>query len=342
MEELSRSFSITAAAEFISAPIIITDESRTRIIQYANIDPNRFYSRKSIERLLDRMSRANPPIVIDGLEDTREKLYIFYNASPLLRGLRYLPVVLSFALFALLIGIAFLFNLSHRNEQNQVWWGISKETAHQLGTPLSSLLAWIEFCKLQPDEPLDADTLAEMEKDVLRLQMIAQRFSQIGSIPELKAENIVPVIYRAIAYLKVRTSKHIHYHITPAEDEPVYAYLNADLFEWVIENLCKNAVNAIGGGEGDIFVDIRADQPQVYIDIRDTGKGMPHNMFSSIFEPGFTTKTRGWGLGLTLSKRIIKSYHKGRIYVKSSVVNEGTTFRIVLNAAQAPENEAKA
>lgn len=342
LEELSRSFSITAAAEFISAPIVITDESRTRIIQYVNIDPNRFYSRKSIERLLDRMGQDNPPIVIDGFEDTHEKMYVFYNASPLLRGLRYLPVVLSFALFALLIGIAFLLNLSRRNEQNQVWWGISKETAHQLGTPLSSLLAWIEYCKLQPDEPLAPDTLAEMEKDVQRLQMIAQRFSQIGSIPELKAENIIPVIYRAIAYIKVRTSKHIHYHISPTEDETVYAYLNADLFEWVIENLCKNAVNAIGGGKGDIFVDIQTDQQQVYIDIRDTGKGMPHNMFSSIFDAGFTTKMRGWGLGLTLSKRIVKSYHKGRIYVKSSVVNEGTTFRIVLNAAPPPESETQA
>lgn len=342
LEELSQSFSITAATEFISAPIVITDESRTRIIQYANIDPEQFYSKKNIERLLRRMSKDNPPIVIDALEDTREKMYIFYNASPLLKGLRYLPVVLSFALLALLIGIAFLLNLSRRNEQNQVWWGMSKETAHQLGTPLSSLLAWIEFCKLQPDEPLSPENLAEIEKDVLRLQMIAQRFSKIGSVPELKAENLVPVVYRAVAYLKVRTSKHIHYHISPSEDETIYAYLNADLFEWVIENLCKNAVNAIGGGKGDIFVNIQTDLPQIYVDVRDTGKGIPHNMFSSIFEPGFTTKTRGWGLGLTLSKRIIKSYHKGRIFVKSSVINEGTTFRIVLNAAPTPENDRPA
>lgn len=342
LEELSQSFSVTAAAEFISAPIVITDESRTRIIQYANIPPEQLYSLDNIQRLLKHMSKYNEPIVINGLEDTREKMYIFYNASPLLRGLRYLPVVLSFALLALLIGIVFLFNLTQRNEQNQVWWGMSKETAHQLGTPLSSLLAWVEFCKLQPDEPLSPENLAEIEKDVLRLQMIAQRFSKIGSIPELKAENIIPVIHRVVAYLKVRTSKHIHYHISPDESEAVYAYLNADLFEWVIENLCKNAVNAIGGGKGDIFIDITTDQPQVYIDIRDTGKGMPHNLFSSVFEPGFTTKTRGWGLGLTLSKRIVKSYHKGRIFVKSSVINEGTTFRIVLNAAPAPESELQA
>ncbi len=340
LDDLSQSFSVTSAAEYISVPIVITDTSRTRIIQYANVDPEHFYSLESTKKLLKRMEEDNPPIVFNSLNDADKSFYVFYNASPLLKGLRYLPVVLSFALLALLIGIAFLLNLSRRNEQNLVWCGMSKETAHQLGTPISSLLAWIEFYKLMPDEPITPENLAEIEKDVLRLQMIAQRFSKIGSIPELKARNVVPVVYRAVAYIQSRSSKLIHYHITPSKDEVVYAYLHSDLFEWVIENLCKNAVNAIGGDEGDIYVDISDDGQQIFIDVKDTGKGIPHNMFSSVFEPGFTTKARGWGLGLTLSKRIVKSYHKGRIFVKSSVINGGTTFRIVLNAApMATESE---
>lgn len=341
LEDLSQSFSVTAAAEYISMPIVITDTSRSHILQYANINPELFYSLESTRELLRRMEKENPPIVFSSLNDADRKFYIFYNASPLLKSLRYLPLVLSFALLALLIGIAFLLNLSRRNEQNLVWCGMSKETAHQLGTPISSLLAWIEFYKLMPDEPVTPENLAEIEKDVLRLQMIAQRFSKIGSVPELKATNVVPVVYRAVAYIQSRTSKLIHYHITPAKDEAIYAYLHTDLFEWVIENLCKNAVNAIGGGEGDIYVDMVSNNAQVYIDVRDTGKGIPRNMFSSVFEPGFTTKARGWGLGLTLSKRIVRSYHKGQISVKSSVINEGTTFRIALNAAPVATEEGE-
>lgn len=333
LDELSRSFELEAASKLVSVPVLFTDSSMTKIIKQINVDKEQLYTENGLKKLLKKISRDNPPLEIDGLGNRHEKMYILYESSPLLKGLRFLPFTLSFALLALLIGIVFLFNLARRNEQNQVWWGMSKETAHQLGTPLSSLLAWIEYYKMQRDQPLKTEDLTEMEKDVLQLQMIAQRFSKIGSIPELKSEDIIPVINRAIAYLKIRTSKRTKYYITPSDGAQFYAYINADLFEWVMENLCKNAVNAIGGKDGEISIDVHLHKPNVIIDISDNGKGMPKNLFSTIFEPGFTSKSRGWGLGLTLCKRIICDYHKGKIFVKSSVINEGTTFRIILNAA---------
>jgi signal transduction histidine kinase len=204
---------------------------------------------------------------------------------------------------------------------------MSKETAHQLGTPLSSIMAWIELLKLKQ---LDNKIVQEIENDVNRLQIISERFSKIGSIPKLVPENIIAILYDSTEYLKTRTSKKITYHINHPKDHNITAPINLHLFEWVIENLCKNAIDAMGSA-GVIDINITEDLKKVFVDISDTGKGVSRSNQKTIFNPGVTSKRRGWGLGLSLSKRIIKDYHKGKIFVKSSVIDKGTTFRIVLN-----------
>jgi signal transduction histidine kinase len=222
----------------------------------------------------------------------------------------------------------FLFSTARRSEQNRVWVGMSKETAHQLGTPLFSLLGWIEILKSQG---VDESVIEEITKDVDRLQMIAERFSKVGSIPELKKENLLKCLQNSVNYMRVRTSDKIQFGIHGGTDMPEIM-LNKQLFEWVIENICRNAVDAIQG-KGSISFDIYTQGKWIIIDISDTGKGIPKNKWKTIFRPGFTTKQRGWGLGLSLTKRIIEEYHKGKIYVKNSEQDHGTTFRIQLRKA---------
>jgi signal transduction histidine kinase len=225
----------------------------------------------------------------------------------------------------------FLFNFSRRAEQNQVWVGMSKETAHQLGTPLSSLIAWIEILRMKG---IDEETLDEMGKDIKRLEIITERFSKIGSKPELKPQDLEQVLEESIGYMRPRTSRKISIELKNllTEEERMIVKLNVPLFDWVIENLFRNAIDAIETS-GSLVVSFGEKGKYAYIDVSDTGKGIPKSKIETIFQPGYTSKKRGWGLGLSLAKRIIEEYHKGKIYVKHSELGKGTTFRILIPKA---------
>lgn len=254
--------------------------------------------------------------------------YIYYDDSSLLRKLAYFPYV-QFSVIAFFLLVAFLAFSSIKNaEQNKVWVGLSKETAHQLGTPISSLLAWMELMK---DRHVDDAHLPEMQKDVERLRVVAERFSKIGSQPTLQKGDLIPVLQNALNYMRGRASKQVTIDMK-TDCESVMVNMNVPLLEWVIENLCKNAIDAMDG-QGKIELEVSRDANRVYVDVTDTGKGMERSMYKKIFRPGFTTKKRGWGLGLSLTKRIVTEYHKGKIFVKSSEINVGTTFRIILPTA---------
>ena len=257
--------------------------------------------------------------------DSGEYINICYDESLMLKRLAIYPYIqLGVVVLFVLIAIFALFS-AMKAEQNKVWVGLSKETAHQLGTPISSLMAWHEVLKeTYPEDVL----LPEMEKDIKRLERVAERFSKIGSIPEPKPEDVIEVLNRVVVYMDKRTSNKVRI-TTHFSHDPVIVSLIASLFEWVAENLCKNAVDAMGGaGAIDLYVD--EDDKFVYVEVKDTGKGIPKSSFNSVFKPGFTTKERGWGLGLSLAKRIVEEYHKGKIYVKESEIGVGTTFRIEL------------
>ena len=257
-------------------------------------------------------------------EDT-DYIEICYGESLMLKRLAVYPYIqLSVVVIFVLIAIFALFS-SMKAEQNKVWVGLSKETAHQLGTPISSLMAWSEVLKeTYPDDEL----LPEMEKDVKRLERIAERFSKIGSIPEPKPEDLCSVINRVVEYMDKRTSNKVKI-TSHLPSEPVIVNLVASLFEWVAENLCKNAVDAMSG-HGSIDIYFEETDNHIALEFKDTGKGIAKSNFGSVFKPGFTTKKRGWGLGLSLAKRIVEEYHKGRIFVKSSEIGKGTTFRVEL------------
>jgi len=224
----------------------------------------------------------------------------------------------------------FLFSFSRRAEQNQVWVGMSKETAHQLGTPLSSLMAWMEMLRIKG---IDEETLGEMSKDIRRLEVITERFSKIGSIPELYPQDLEAVLEESIAYMRLRTSKKISISLVndmPDKEERVIVKLNVPLFDWVIENLFRNAIDAMEDGTGALEVIFGDKGKHFHIDVKDTGKGIPKSKLETVFKPGYTSKRRGWGLGLSLTRRIIQNYHKGKIFVRRSEVGKGTTFRILL------------
>lgn len=276
------------------------------------------YLRKKVEKF----KKKKEPIVI---EVSELKQYVYYDDSYTLKKLQLYPYI-QLGILAIFILIAFFALFSTmRMEQDRVWVGLSKETAHQLGTPISSLLAWIEYLRLKDADP---SILVDMEKDVNRLQMITDRFSKIGSVPKLEKKDLNQVIVRSLSYLEHRISKKVAFELD-LSDQPIYANISESLFSWVIENLSKNAVDAMGGS-GRITFSLSTKGQIIYLDIEDTGKGIPKSKFKRIFDPGYTTKERGWGLGLSLTKRIIETYHKGKIYVKSSEINEGTTFRIEL------------
>lgn len=310
-------------------PVIVLDKNGD-VLTFRNINKEFRENEDSIayiSRLAENYRSIGKEIKIDMTTDYDNDDYIIvcYDESIMLRRLAVYPYIqLSVVCLFVLISIFALFATT-RAEQNKVWVGLSKETAHQLGTPISSLMAWNEvFKEAYPDDPL----ISEMEKDVKRLERIAERFSKIGSIPEPKQENILDVLERVVVYMDKRTSRKVKI-VTHFPDSPVYVNLISSLFEWVAENLCKNAVDAMGGsGQIDIYVD--ETDKHVYVEVSDTGKGIPRGSFQSVFKPGFTTKERGWGLGLSLAKRIIEEYHHGKIYVKDSELNVGTTFRIEL------------
>ena len=316
---------ITLATNIIQAnttiPVILLDEN-DNVLDHRNItikgDTTAFFKKK-----IKSFKAANPPIVI---ELFGQKQYFYYNDSLLLTQLSYFPYIqlLIIVVFCTIVLYAIL--STKKAEQNQVWVGLSRETAHQLGTPISSLLAWMEILK---DKDIEPKLMSEMSKDVNRLHTIAERFSKIGSKPDIEPQNLDDVLQNATNYIRNRISNKvkIDYHL-PAEK--IIIPLNVPLFEWVIENLCKNAIDAMDGS-GEISIDVIDHQKHIYIDVKDTGKGIAKSKFKTIFNPGFTTKKRGWGLGLSLVKRIVEEYHGGKIFVKNSGLNQGTTFRIVLN-----------
>jgi len=307
-----------------SIPIIIAD-SLDQIGDTRNISYTEDNKAKILTRELKRMKEENEPIIIS-VSKTQHQ-YLYYSDSLLLENLKYYPVI-QFAVILLFILVAYLaFNSSRNAEQNQVWVGMSKETAHQLGTPISSLMAWVELLKMQN---IDDKLIQEFEKDTERLQKITERFSKIGSVPELIRQDVAETIRSSVEYLRTRSSGKVKFILDFDQEKRYEVPLNSSLFSWVIENLCKNAIDAMNNN-GTIQVSISEKADQVFIDLSDTGKGISKAYFKTVFQPGFTTKKRGWGLGLSLAKRIVENYHKGKIFLKQSEINKGTTFRIILN-----------
>jgi signal transduction histidine kinase len=303
-------------------PIILADENDS-ILNYRNLNPISEITDEYLQKQLAIMKQQNEPIEIQVFEEYKQLLY--YKDSILLTRLRYYPMF-QLGLITLFMFIAYLaFSSARKAEQNQVWAGMAKETAHQLGTPLSSLMAWVELLKSKAETK---DMVLEMEKDVARLETITDRFSKIGSKPTLENKNIVKVVEEATNYLKSRLPEKVIIEVY-SEKPSIIVPVSVVLLNWVIENICKNAVDAMKG-EGLIKIEMEQDETYVKIHIKDTGKGIEPGLMNSIFKPGVTSKKRGWGLGLSLSKRIIQEYHKGRIYVKSSVEGEGTTFSILI------------
>lgn len=338
-EDLSRNilFVSDILVQNKSIPTIWVDESG-QINGFRNVEIDSTKSEEDIrDQLILRLAEMRDtyePIEIK-LRDQRTRevyatQYVYYENSFLLTQLRYYPYV-QLSVIALFGFIAYMaFNYSKAAEQNRVWVGLAKETAHQLGTPISSLMAWVEYFK-ESSQIEDQGLIDELGKDIKKLQVITERFSNIGSEPVLKEENLEVLITNIVDYLKPRISTKVNFNIHVLTPN-IIAMVNAPLFEWVIENLCKNAVDAMGG-TGNIDINIlKGSENRVFVDISDNGKGIPKTKIKQVFNPGFTTKQRGWGLGLTLAKRIIETYHSGKIFVKSSEENKGTTFRIVLQA----------
>lgn len=325
LDDLIESFFSDIVNNTSSVPVIIQEATSSDILAMGNVDTLKYNDSTSIFELLQEMEVENDPILVD-LPGKGQQI-IYYKESYLLTQLRYYPVV-QFGIIGIFLLISYLlFSFARRSEQNQVWVGMAKETAHQLGTPLSSMMAWVELLKLENTPP---ELITEVQKDIDRLNTITTRFSKIGSVPELDSWNIAEVMDEIIDYLQTRTSRKVHFLNQIPASPPYKVALNKELFHWVIENLVKNAVDAMGS-KGSIRFDAGYSGTQVFIDVSDTGKGMTRTEFKNIFNPGYTSKKRGWGLGLTLSRRIIEQYHNGKIFVKSSAPKQGTTFRILLN-----------
>lgn len=307
-------------------PIIWTNENDS-IIDSRNLDSNKVHSIKYLENKLNEFRSANDPIIIILNKDPYVADKYYYGDSKLLKQVKYFPIV-QLVIVALFIIIIF-YSISVRNKstQNQVWAGMAKETAHQLGTPISSLQGWVEMLKEREN---NQDISEEMEKDVNRLKLISDRFGKIGSSPKLEESDIILQVEKIVAYIKRMSTEKVVF-IIEKENDPIIANISPPLFDWVIENLLKNSLDAMDG-QGIIKLQLKSQPGKVMIDISDTGKGIIKQHLSKIFKPGFTTKKRGWGLGLSLCKRIIEQYHDGKLDIKSTEVGKGTTFRIVLNS----------
>ena len=306
-------------------PVILTDKEGN-ILSHANLNLSKKHQEKSLAKKKDALINKNQCIEIKLSRKVSQ--YLYYDDSNHLKQLRYFPYIQLGVMFIFLAITILAYSISQKSEQNRIWVGLSKETAHQLGTPISSLMAWVELLKIKN---VDAETIQELEKDTLRLKTIADRFSKIGSKPQAERCNLVPVIENAAQYIRNRCSQKISIN-THFGQADCYGAINVPLFEWVVENLCKNAVDAMGS-EGHIDIFLKEDDKQIFIDVQDTGKGISKNHFKEVFKPGFTTKKRGWGLGLSLAKRIVEEYHRGKIFVKQSELDKGTTFRIILYKA---------
>lgn len=305
-----------------SIPVMLCNDQDS-VMNYKNIELPEKGAEEYLRKKVEELKHKNQPIPIDMEDGTFQ--YLYYDDSINLKRLLVYPYA-QLSVMAVFILLAFIALAStKRAEQNKVWVGLSKETAHQLGTPISSLIAWLEYLKLKD---IDPTLLTEMEKDVKRLEMIAERFSKIGSTPEPVPVDICQSINSAVEYMQTRISSKVKISIE-APGHPVVVLMNNSLFSWVVENLCKNAVDAMEG-QGSITFHIEEKGKNVRIDVTDTGKGILKSRFKAVFNPGYTTKKRGWGLGLSLVKRIVESYHGGKIFVKSSEIGKGTTFRIEL------------
>lgn len=305
-------------------PIIITDED-DHIIWHRNISIPEKNSDVYLNRVLQKMKRDCKPIPVH--IDEKEKQYIYYNDSVLSRELRLFPIVQLMVVFVFMVVAYLAFSVARKWEQDQVWVGMARETAHQLGTPTSSLLGWMDLLSLKHVDPSLID---EMKKDIQRLQTITARFSKIGSKPDLAFEDVTEVVEKMIDYLRRRTSNLVKFSLKSDLEEGTKVLLGRPLFEWVIENICKNAIDAMQG-EGDIRIKIFGNKNEIHIDINDTGRGMSRSAQKTAFKPGYSTKAKGWGLGLTLARRIIEQYHNGRIFILESSPGKGTTFRIILS-----------
>ena len=308
-------------------PVILTDSNGV-VNQFRNIEAFKMGNEAWVADKIAEMKKQNEPFEIEFMGG---KQLIYYENSTLLNQLRIYPYF-QLAVIALFLAMSyFAFSYSRTSEQNKVWAGMSKETAHQLGTPISSLMAWLDYLK-ESDAEVPQKVITEMEHDMDRLGLITERFSKIGSEPSLTICSLYEVIEESVRYINSRTSDKVSIFIRDQEKfKEAQVQINKPLFAWVVENLCKNAVDAMEG-EGEIVFSFQGIRDtKVLVDISDTGKGVPSNKFKTIFKPGYTTKKRGWGLGLSLVKRIVENYHKGKIYVKSSELDKGTVFRIEIN-----------
>lgn len=309
-------------------PTILVDD-KAQIISHRNLDSLQALDSSFVKAELEIMKAEHEPIKIEYDKTNNRFNYLYYKNSYILTALKTYPFIqLSLIAFFALMSYFALSN-SRRAEQNQVWVGMSKETAHQLGTPISSLREWHNLLK-ETDKDQQEEILKEVDYDIRRLELITERFSKIGSEPILKPENLDLIVEQALSYLKTRVSSKVAFSFEVGKPGN-WANINVPLFDWVIENVCKNAIDAMNG-EGSLRITLNHDTDNVFIDISDTGKGIPKSKFKTVFKPGYTTKKRGWGLGLSLTKRIIKEYHNGQIYVRHSEMGKGTTFRIVLDA----------
>ena len=308
-----------------SIPVILVDENgNIGPNAYLNLDTIKAKNPAYLQTQLEIMKEQNNPIEITFAKNRKQ--FIYYRNSDLLNKLSYYPLTLILILALFLSLIYMMFTSSKIAEQNRLWTGMAKETAHQIGTPLSSLLGWISILKM---ENVDKKYIDEIEKDVHRLNTIANRFSKIGSLPKLKKLDIISVTKNAYEYLEYRSSKQISFNFI-SNEKKLFCNINEELYEWVIENLIKNAIDAMLG-KGELTLSVSSNNNKILINISDTGKGIAKSQFKKIFNPGFTTKKRGWGLGLSLSKRIIEDYHTGKIIVKNSEINKGTTFQVILD-----------
>ncbi len=322
-EEADMNFLLSIIEGNTTIPVIMTDENdnflSSRNIETPKVNDTQFFTKK-----IEEFKAKKQPIIVHLDNDIEQ--FIYYDESTLLKQLHYFPYIQFGIIFLFFIIVILAFASSKRAEQNQVWVGLSKETAHQLGTPISSLLAWTALLKSRHQ---DDNLIEDMEKDVNRLSVVAERFSKIGSKPDLKQTDLRNAILNAVSYIKKRSSNKVAILTHFPENEEIEIDLNVPLFEWVIENICKNAIDAMNG-VGKIDIHVKTSSNGVIIDIADTGKGMERKFYKAVFSPGYTTKERGWGLGLSLTKRIIEKYHKGQIFVKNSELYVGTTFRILL------------
>ena len=306
-------------------PVYMVDSAHQLLLS-RNVREPKHNKEEFYQQRINNLRLSQEPIVVQVNEEVTQ--YIYYEDSILLRRLYWFPYVQLAVIIAFIAIAVIALIMAQRSEQNSLWVGLSKETAHQLGTPISSLNAWNEL--LKATYPNDA-LLPQMDEDIRRLQMIAERFSKIGSQPTLNQEALLPIVQSAMEYMRVRTSNKITY--TLHADTDCQVMVCKPLFEWVIENLCKNAIDSMEG-KGEISLSLTKQENKVHLDITDTGKGIDRRHFKTIFKPGYTSKKRGWGLGLSLAKRIIEDYHRGKLFVKQSQIGVGSTFRITLEQAK--------